>query len=346
MIKLLFATFLFTADADSLRLETINGKQFIIHQIEAKETLYSISRRYGVPVTTIIESNDQSGGSLAVGQLLKVPYTSKTKSTKTTEPTSVPALKSVNAMHVVAAKETLYSIARQYSLTVDQLKQWNNLTTDELKLGQSLMVIQPKYQSTATPITKTPSEVVPMKSVGAMHTVVAKETLYSISRQYNISVAQLKQWNNLTSDELKLDQQLMVVQPKYSSTVAVVPTASTTPTNVTPVSTTSTNTMPATTPIRISEKVMGADEVKEEGTGDLMSGTEGSRKYLAFHRTAKIGSVLKVRNQQNNREVFVRVVGPMPVDAARDLVIVVSKAALNRLEAGEGKFKVEVTYYQ
>lgn len=346
MIKLLFATFLLTADADSLRLETINGKQFIIHQIEAKETLYSISRRYGVQVTAIIESNDQSGGSLAVGQLLKVPYAPKAKSAKPTEPTTVPAMKSATAMHVVAAKETLYSIARQYSLSVDQLKQWNNLTTDELKLGQSLIVIQPKYQSAATPITKTPSEVPAIKSASAMHTVAAKETLYSISRQYNISVAQLKQWNNLTSDELKLDQQLMVVQPKYSSTVAVVPTSSTTPTNVTPVSTTSTNTMPATTPIRISEKVMGADEMKEEGNGDLMSGTEGSRKYLAFHRTAKIGSVLKVRNQQNNREVFVRVMGPMPADASSDLVIIVSKAAFNRLEAGEGKFKVEVTYYQ
>lgn len=91
---------------------------------------------------------------------------------------------------------------------------------------------------------------------------------------------------------------------------------------------------------------MGADEVKEEGNGDLMSGTESSRKYLAFHRTAKIGSVLKVRNQQNNREVFVRVVGTMPADATTDLAIRISKAAFNRLEAGEGKFKAEITYYQ
>jgi LysM repeat protein len=344
MIKLLFATFLFTADADSLRLETINGKQFIIHQIEAKETLYSISRRYGVQVTAIIESNDQSGGSLAVGQLLKVPYVPKSKNTKPTEPTTVSAMKSANALHIVVAKETLYSIAQQYSLSVDQLKQWNNLTADELKLGQSLIVIQPKYQSTAAPITKTPSEVPAMKGAGAMHTVVAKETLYSISRQYNISVAQLKQWNNLTTDELKLDQQLIVVQPKYSTSAVAV---TSTPTNTAPATNVSpTNSSSTTTTIRISEKVMGADEVKEEGNGDLMSGTESSRKYLAFHRTAKIGSVLKVRNQQNNREVFVRVVGPMPADATADLAIRISKAAFNRLEAAEGKFKAEITYYQ
>jgi LysM repeat protein len=174
--------------------------------------------------------------------------------------------------------------------------------------------------------------------------VAAKETLYSISRQYNISVTQLKQWNNLTSDELKLDQQLIVVQPKHSTTAIAV---TSTPTNTAPTTNVSpTNSSSTTTTIRISEKVMGADEVKEEGNGDLMSGTESSRKYLAFHRTAKIGSVLKVRNQQNNREVFVRVVGPMPADATADLAIRISKAAFNRLEAAEGKFKAEITYYQ
>lgn len=340
MIKLLFVSLLLSSDADSLRMETINGKQFIIHQIEAKETLYSISRRYGVAVTSIIENNGSAEGSLAVGQLLKIPYVPKSKTAKpasVTELATVPPVKSVNAMHTVAAKETLYSIARQYSISVDQLKQWNSLTSDELKLGQQLMVIRPKYQTTESvkpPVSNT--EVPPVKSVSSLHTVVAKETLYSISKQHSISVEQLKLWNNLKSDELKLGQQLLVVQPTYQSAEpkVVTPTGQV----VKPVENTA--------PIKISEKVIGTDEVKQEGVCDLMDGTEGSRKYLALHRTARIGSILKIRNQQNNREVFVRVMGVLPPESASDLVIKVSKAAYNRLGATEGKFKAEVTYYQ
>lgn len=332
MIKLLFATILWVADSDSLRMETINGKQFIIHQIEAKETLYSISRRYGVAVTAIIESNGAAEGALAVGQLLKIPYAPKAKTKINTAVSGIPAMKSVSSTHTVTAKETLYSIARQYSISVDQLKQWNNLTSDELKLGQLLFLTQPKYAAATAPQPSTT-----LQSVSATHTVASKETLYSISRQYGASVDQLKQWNNLTSDELKLGQTLLVAQPKNTAGAMVAPTSTTTPTNT---SNTTTST------IKISEKVMGADEVREEGGCDLMANTENSRKYLAFHRTAKIGSVLKVRNTQNNREVFVRVMGAMPNDMSSDVLIRISSAAMNRLEAVDGKCTVEVTYYK
>ncbi|MFM8914290.1 MAG: LysM peptidoglycan-binding domain-containing protein [Flammeovirgaceae bacterium] len=331
MIKLLFATILWAADSDSLRMETINGKQFIIHQIEAKETLYSISRRYGVAVTAIIESNGAAEGSLAVGQLLKIPYTPKPRTKPGTEVVGVPAMKSVSSTHTVAAKETLYAIARQYSVSVDQLKQWNNLTSDELKLGQQLLVTQPKYAATESVPRTTSSP----QTVSATHSVAAKETLYSISRQYGASVDQLKQWNNLSSDELKLGQMLVVVQPKYAAGTSTSPTSATPNANNT-----------ATSTIKISEKVMGADEVREEGGCDLMANTENSRKYLAYHRTAKTGSVLKVRNTQSNREVFVRVMGSMPADVPAEVLIRISSAAMNRLEAVDGKCKVEVTYYK
>jgi LysM repeat protein len=345
MIKLLIVSFLLASDGDSLRMETINGKQFIIHQIEAKETLYSISRRYSVAVTSIIENNNSAEGSLAVGQLLKIPYLPKGKTSKpmaVTELATVPPMKSVNSMHTVAAKETLYSISKQYSISVDQLKQWNGLTSDELKLGQQLIVVQPKYQTTEA--VKPPvsiSNVPVAKSASAMHTVAAKETLYSVSRQYSISVEQLKLWNNLTTDELKLGQQLIVIQPKYQSGEI----KSSEPKVVTQTVQVAKPTE-AFTPIKISEKVIGTDEVKQDGACDLMDGTEGTRKYLALHRTAKIGSILKIRNQQTNREVFVRVMGVLPAEAPSDLVIKISKAAYDRLGASEGKFKVEVTYYQ
>src|SRR5260221_11619162 len=63
----------FTFPMDSLRLETINGKQYIIHQVDPKETLYSISRKYRVAVAVIRDENPTVDAGLSVGQIVKVP---------------------------------------------------------------------------------------------------------------------------------------------------------------------------------------------------------------------------------------------------------------------------------
>jgi rare lipoprotein A (peptidoglycan hydrolase) len=79
----------------------------------------------------------------------------------------------------------------------------------------------------------------------------------------------------------------------------------------------------------------------------LIEGTEGNRKYLALHRTAPVGTILKVKNEMNNREVFVRVMGKLPDTAFTDkLVIKISKSAYDRLGAIDPRFRVEVTYYK
>jgi LysM repeat protein len=296
-----------------LRIETIKGKPFIIHQIDAKETLYSISRRYGVPVTAILESNPSSEGGITIGRLLKVPYLSKAK----TEVTN-------SRRHVVAAKETLFSIARQYDVSLDELKKANKLTENNLSLGQELIIPSVAKLVTAA----APTE---MKSANAMHTVVAKETMYSIAKQYGISLQQLKEWNNL-QDELPIGRTLLVVQPKYNTQV--------TTTNIEkPIGTTA-------GVIKISESVIGTDEVKDSGMAELMEGTDANRKYLALHRSVKPGTILKVRNQANNREVFVRVNGVLPPSANSDIVIRISKSAYDRLGGSEPRFLIELTYFK
>ena len=314
MVKLLFVFLSWSASSsDSLRVETIKGKQFIIHQIDAKETLYSISRRYGVPVTVILESNPSSEGGISVGRLLKVPYTPKIK----------PEVKE-GRRHVVAAKETLFSISRQYEVSVEDLKKANGLAENNLSLGQELVI----PSTTSKVIISAPTE---MKSVSSMHTVVAKETMYSIARQYGITVQQLKEWNNL-QDELPVGKILLVVQPKYS-TQTISESAQK------PI-------IASTAGIKISENVIGTDEVKESGMAELMEGTEANRKYLALHRSIKPGTILKVRNEATNQEVFVRITGVLPSSASPDIVIRISKSAYNRLGATEAKFRIELTYFK
>jgi hypothetical protein len=104
---------------------------------------------------------------------------------------------------------------------------------------------------------------------------------------------------------------------------------------------------PVPTTIRISESTKNSDEVVEAGIAELIEGTEGNRKYLALHRTAPVGTILKIRNEMNNREVFVRVMGKLPENALTDkLIIKISRSAYDRLGAIDPRFRVQLTYYK
>jgi LysM repeat protein len=334
MIKLLFfAGFAFFSPEprpDSVGTEIINGKVFVLHRVEEKETLYAISRRYGVPVSQIVEYNPAADAGLEVGQILKVPYIPRSKA----QPVQ-------GNIHKVAEKETLFSISRMYNVTVDELKQWNNLTDNSLSVGQEL-VVKKKEAITVTPVTPTLPSV---QTVQNVHTVAAKETLFSIAKQYGVTVQQIKEWNNLTTEELKIGQQLLVAQPVYNQPVMVSTTDK--PTVETSTKEVSTVLPDAGKPVVITESVRNTNEIVESGLAELIEGTEANRKYLALHRTAPVGTILKVRNEMNGREVFVRVIGKLPDTALTDkLIIRISKSAYDRLGAIDPRFRVEVTFYK
>jgi LysM repeat protein len=331
MLKILFFT-LASFGSDSVRTEVINGKTFIIHRVEAKETLFSISRKYGVALLGVVESNPGADSGLEIGQEVKVPYSPNNR-TKTKEGT----------IHRVGQKETLYSIAKQYGVTVDDLKQWNSLTNSGLKLGQEL-IINDKVASTPTTERKaTETKITETKSAGR-HTVADGETMYAISRKYGVTVSQIKDWNRLTSNDLKPGQEIIVAAP--GSTIAVVdtrtPTTATTetPKEVVTEKSNSNNVVVPVTPV-----VIGTDEIRESGMAELLEDTDGNRKYLAHHRTVKPGTIVRVKNNVTRKEVFVRVIGNLPSSESPDVLLRLSKSAYDKL-GGDGKFAVEVTYFK
>ena len=352
MIKLLFlVAFAWNVElpADSIGVETVNGKTFVIHQVEEKETLFAISRRYRTTVDAILQYNPTAASGLEIGQILKVPYVPKV----TVKPTQ-------GTVHKVAAKETLYSISRLYQVSTDDIKQWNNLPDNSLSIGQELVIKKSAAQPAIEPVRPSTPAVISKKG---FHTVEEKETLFSIARQYNISVDQLKSWNRLEGNELKAGQLLYVAQPERAATSrtqeAVTPTTSpvskNTESDVAPPPVTRKTAPPevkektnqSAESIRISESLKNGDEIIEGGLAELIEGTEGNRKYLALHRTAPMGTILKVRNEMNNREVFVRVMGKLPDTALTNkLIIKISKSTYDRLGAIDPRFRVEVTYYK
>ncbi len=305
--------------SDSLRLETINGKSFIIHQVDEQETLYGISKRYNVSITQILEYNKEADAGLDVGQILRVPNVPRM------------AAQTSKDVHVVRPGETLFSISRSYNISVDELKSLNGITENAISVGQQLNV-KSKVVVASEPVVGT--------TMISYHSVAPKETLYSISREYGISVQQIKEWNNLTGSNLEIGQLIRVAEPTTKISESD-PIDSTKLIKVeTPVNT-------KETIVKISENVAGTDEVKETGLAELIDGSDANRKYLALHRTAKPGTILKIRNELNNREVFVRVVGPLPATSINNNIIIkISKSAFDRLGGVDSKFRAEVTYYK
>jgi rare lipoprotein A (peptidoglycan hydrolase) len=90
--------------------------------------------------------------------------------------------------------------------------------------------------------------------------------------------------------------------------------------------------------------VIGSDEVHEKGMASLLEGTDGNRKYLAQHKSAKTGSIIKVRNEANKQEVFVRVVGQLTT--TDDTLVKISRSAFDRLGSVDQRFAVEVIRFK
>ncbi len=112
--------------------------------------------------------------------------------------------------HTVEAKETLFSIAKRYGLTVEALRKQNNMTASSvLKVGQLLRIEPQQGPSVSSEAMSTSSN---KNSKKRFHTVVKGDTLFNISKRYDLSVEQLKQLNNLSNNTIKIGQQLIINQ--------------------------------------------------------------------------------------------------------------------------------------
>ncbi|MBN7810491.1 LysM peptidoglycan-binding domain-containing protein [Algoriphagus sp. H41] len=359
---------------DSIGVERVGDKTFILHKVTPQETLFGISRKYQVPVGEIQNANEVLKQGLKIGQTIRVPYIEKNK---------VPA---GAELHKVSPGETLFSISKKYGVTVDSLKRWNKLLGNDLSVGQALVVRdvavassptpspvaptaaatsavaattkanpsvvenkpkvekktetvtkpQPEATRPATTPTATAANTTPIApGEWISHTVKQGETLFSISTQYNSSVEDLIKWNALTSNNLRSGQVVKVGRaPEGPSTVPVIGTpkvaASTAEMSVEPT---------------VENTSGGFKNITETGQAELIEGTGSHKKYLVLHRTAPVGSIMRVKNEENDLTIFARVVGTLPETGDNSkLVIKLSQAAFDQLKAVNQRFPVEVLY--
>jgi membrane-bound lytic murein transglycosylase D len=108
------------------------------HTVSAGETLYRISKNYGLTVDQIRSLNGLSDNTISVGQRLKVGGSSSASSRSYSQPSSSSSASSY--YHTVAAGETLYRISVNNKVSVDQLRAWNNLSDNTISIGQRLLI--------------------------------------------------------------------------------------------------------------------------------------------------------------------------------------------------------------
>ncbi len=206
-----------TIPADSIGVEHKGKNVLVLHKVESGETLYSLARRYHASVTKIKSQNPGMSDALKMGQVVKVPVAgSGSETTEVSYSTSTP---SDGKTHTVANGEGLYSIARKYHVSASSLREWNHLSSDELKIGQQLIVnggAADKSTEKTLAATPAPSKTASVAGSGQTHTVANGEGLYSIARKYQISVQNLREWNDLRSDNIAIGQQLVVASPDVS----------------------------------------------------------------------------------------------------------------------------------
>lgn len=149
---------------DAQQPDTI-ATDFIVHQVQPKQTLYALSRKYNVTIAELVKYNPELTDGLKVGQRLKIPKMSFTeeRQAETVQPLKSPAAATLTVRkHVVQKGETLYSISRQYGITVEELVELNNVTTT-IKVGDELLIPDKESEPTlpSPAVTAVPDTAVP-----------------------------------------------------------------------------------------------------------------------------------------------------------------------------------------
>ena len=154
-----------------------------IHTVSVGETIYAIARKYHIAPNAIIALNPDSGKGLRVGMKLKIPQTGAVNPNESQKQD----MTGQYIYHTIAPKETLFSVAKKYGITIDDLlKQNPELSSSNFTIGKVIKIAPKKGLENG--IKRNTPETFP-------YTVKKKETLYSIAQQFGITIDDIKACN-------------------------------------------------------------------------------------------------------------------------------------------------------
>ena len=159
------------------------------YTVVSGDTLYSVAKKLNTTAEEIKKANNLMSNNLSIGQILKIPDSQQKVEND---------ISTNKNIYIVQKGDSLYQIAKNNNTTVDEIKKINNLTNNNISIGQQL-ILPTKISEPSTEYT--------------YYIVQKGDSLYQISKRYNTTTNNLKTLNNLTSNLLNIGQQLKVPKP-------------------------------------------------------------------------------------------------------------------------------------
>jgi LysM repeat protein len=313
---------------DSVGVKNVDGKRVVVFKVKPKDTYYSIGRKYGVKPKDIIAFNKAKKEGLTIGQVINVPTGQPFKKT------------------VAAAKETWAQKKARLASEAAAAKAQQQSQTE----AKSTSVFKTVSEKVTPPAQQTRAD-----TTTTQYKVSAGETLYSISKRFNTTVENIQKTNNLTTTTL-VPGQILLIKP---APVVAPPPPPAPPIQVVKVDSPvvkKDSTMVAKGPIiqpkdsaaerSFNAAKFGLYEKDEKGVATWIDDTSlDPNKKLVLHRTAPLGTVLKITNPMTNRTTFAKVVGRFSDnESTKDVLIVMTKNVADALGALDKRFRVNISY--
>ncbi|MCR6108363.1 LysM peptidoglycan-binding domain-containing protein [Salipaludibacillus agaradhaerens] len=210
--------------ANSLKSDRINeGQKLIVpgksssgsttwvteYKISRGDTLFSLAKKYGTTVNKLKKNNGLSSDNIYVGQTILVPGSEKTEREDSVP--EKPETPKETTVHIVQSGDTLFSLAKTYGMTVDEIKQLNYLASHNIYVGQKLTM-------TGTHEVESPSEQV----TKAIYTIAPGETLWSVAQRLNLTVDEIKASNSMKNDYVIIGQEIVIESSDLVKATAIV----------------------------------------------------------------------------------------------------------------------------
>lgn len=308
LIPLLFSTVSLFAKPlfDSVGVENQNGKKVILHKVDPKDTYYAIGRRYNIRPNIIIQYNNNV--PLHPGDIVKVP-------------TETPFLQQTQAATQVTPRNNNYTQSNK----------------------------QPVQTAPGVPATQPASSQFNLSNNVQEYKVSEGETLYSVSKRFNTSVDDILALNGLKSTTLKAGQILKVRSGgtiNHPATPEAAAVQAHNPMLAPRDSTSVNNTDSAGVERKYPTNRYGLFEKNEKGIATWIDDTGlDPNKKLVLHKTAPVGTVVKITNPMTNRTTFAKVVGRFnDNESTKDVIIVMTKNVAESIGALDKRFRVNISY--
>lgn len=198
----------------------ISGVKYILHTVTKSESIFSLCQKYKVSQKDIMQANPGLSAVPKAGTAVKIPVATVSQEPKNPEPVeqTKPATEEEFYYHKVAPKQTLFSIAKQYGITANDLIRNNPELTNGIVPGQVLKIpvnITSIEAQKANDIASSQIDV----SEYSVHPVVSGETLYSLEQRYEVSHDDMMKFNPALQNGLKAGMKLKIPVKKAVASV-------------------------------------------------------------------------------------------------------------------------------